>query len=73
MGSDLDRIVGLELGADDYVGKPFNPRELIARIKAVRRVVTWVSNLAFFCYSYGTRCIRCGAPGWLGERLNWNQ
>tara|TARA_R110001583_G_scaffold45415_6_gene143056 strand:- start:7633 stop:8370 length:738 start_codon:yes stop_codon:yes gene_type:complete len=37
MGSDIDRIVGLELGADDYVVKPFNPRELIARIKAVLR------------------------------------
>ncbi|RKT44893.1 response regulator [Thiocapsa rosea] len=37
MGSDVDRIVGLEIGADDYVVKPFNPRELIARIKAVLR------------------------------------
>lgn len=37
-GSDeTDRIIGLELGADDYVGKPFNPRELLARIKAVLR------------------------------------
>ncbi len=34
---DTDRIVGLELGADDYVTKPFNPRELVARIKAVLR------------------------------------
>ncbi|MGA7485902.1 MAG: response regulator [Xanthobacteraceae bacterium] len=34
---DVDRIVGLELGADDYVGKPFNPRELLARIRAVLR------------------------------------
>ena len=34
---DLDRIVGLELGADDYMGKPFNPRELLARIKALLR------------------------------------
>lgn len=37
MGEDTDRIVGLELGADDYVVKPFNPRELLARIKAVLR------------------------------------
>ncbi|MBT3438084.1 MAG: response regulator transcription factor [Oceanospirillaceae bacterium] len=36
---DLDRILGLELGADDYVGKPFNPRELLARIKALLRRV----------------------------------
>ncbi len=34
---DVDRIVGLELGADDYLPKPFNPRELVARIKAVLR------------------------------------
>lgn len=36
-GDDIDRIVGLELGADDYVPKPFNPRELTARIRAVLR------------------------------------
>jgi two-component system, OmpR family, response regulator len=36
---DVDRIVGLELGADDYLGKPFNPRELLARIRAVLRRV----------------------------------
>ncbi len=37
MAEDTDRIVGLELGADDYVTKPFNPRELLARIRAVLR------------------------------------
>ena len=36
-GEDVDRIVGLEVGADDYIGKPFNPRELLARIHAVLR------------------------------------
>jgi two-component system phosphate regulon response regulator OmpR len=36
-GEDVDRIVGLELGADDYLAKPFNPRELVARIHAVMR------------------------------------
>jgi DNA-binding response OmpR family regulator len=36
-GDDVDRIVGLEVGADDYVAKPFNPRELLARIRAVLR------------------------------------
>jgi len=37
MAEDTDRVVGLEMGADDYVTKPFNPRELLARIKAVLR------------------------------------
>ena len=36
-GEDIDRIVGLELGADDYLPKPFNPRELVARIRAILR------------------------------------
>jgi DNA-binding response OmpR family regulator len=36
-GDDVDKIVGLELGADDYLAKPFNPRELLARIRAVLR------------------------------------
>lgn len=38
-GDDIDKILGLELGADDYIVKPFNPRELVARIKAVLRRV----------------------------------
>ncbi|MEJ2580488.1 MAG: response regulator transcription factor [Acidobacteriota bacterium] len=36
-GEDVDRIVGLEMGADDYLSKPFNPRELVARIRAILR------------------------------------
>ena len=36
-GEDIDRILGLEIGADDYLPKPFNPRELVARIKAILR------------------------------------
>ncbi len=39
MGEETDRIIGLELGADDYVPKPFNPRELLARMRAVLRRV----------------------------------
>jgi two-component system response regulator CpxR len=38
-GEDVDRIVGLEIGADDYLPKPFNPRELVARINAILRRV----------------------------------
>ncbi len=37
MGSEVDRVIGLEIGADDYVVKPFSPRELVSRIKAVLR------------------------------------
>lgn len=36
-GEDVDRIVGLEVGADDYIAKPFNPREMLARVRAVLR------------------------------------
>ncbi|MGZ3429691.1 MAG: response regulator transcription factor, partial [Polyangia bacterium] len=36
-GDDVDKIVGLELGADDYMAKPFNPRELLARVRAILR------------------------------------
>ncbi|MBI1383980.1 MAG: response regulator [Rhizobiales bacterium] len=56
LASDTDRIVGLELGADDYLAKPFNPRELLARINAILRrvrrsvqepVATLVERLVF--------------------------
>jgi len=48
-GDDVDKIVGLELGADDYLAKPFNPRELLARIRAVlRRASTPAAERARF-------------------------
>lgn len=43
-GEDTDRIIGLELGADDYIPKPFNPRELLARMRAVMRRIAPESN-----------------------------
>ena len=45
-GEEIDRIVGLEIGADDYVPKPFNPRELIARIRAILRRASYTSASA---------------------------
>lgn len=45
-GSDIDRIVGLEIGADDYLPKPFNPRELVARIRAILRRTQVEANVA---------------------------
>ena len=69
-GEDVDRIVGLEMGADDYLPKPFNPRELVARIRAILRrtgervevddeasVVT-VGDLEM---DLGTRGVRCAS------------
>ncbi len=45
-GDPLDRVIGLELGADDYVPKPFEPRELLARLRAVLRRPPWPDALA---------------------------
>jgi DNA-binding response OmpR family regulator len=52
-GADEDKIIGLELGADDYIAKPFNPRELVARLKAVLRrkgATKWEGDLAAIEY-----------------------
>jgi two-component system phosphate regulon response regulator OmpR len=69
-GEDIDRIVGLEVGADDYLGKPFNPRELLARIHAVLRrrppsempgapsTDNEVINFGPFCFDLGARVLR---------------
>lgn len=57
LGEDVDRIVGLEMGADDYLPKPFNPRELIARIKSVLRRThetgQATASAANFVFSFG--------------------
>ncbi|AGH82187.1 winged helix family two component transcriptional regulator [Psychromonas sp. CNPT3] len=44
MGEEMDKIIGLEMGADDYISKPFNPHELLARIKAVLRRSTQITK-----------------------------
>jgi two-component system OmpR family response regulator len=49
---DVDRIIGLEIGADDYLGKPFNPRELVARIRAVLRRSTDLAEVPPATTSY---------------------
>ncbi|SFN98868.1 two component transcriptional regulator, winged helix family [Roseovarius lutimaris] len=46
LGEEMDRIIGLEVGADDYLSKPFNPRELLARIKAILRRAQRPESLA---------------------------
>ena len=58
LGAEVDRIVGLELGADDYVVKPFNPRELVARARAVLRRVKGSTAAAPSLSSLGHCCRR---------------
>jgi two-component system phosphate regulon response regulator OmpR len=76
-GDDVDRIIGLEMGADDYVPKPFNPRELVARIHAVLRRQSHteapgapaqdagVVNFGAFAFDLATRTLSRD-----GERVN---
>jgi len=45
-GEDIDRIIGLELGADDYLPKPFNPRELLARIRSILKTREQIASCA---------------------------
>ena len=60
-GDEPDRIVGLELGADDYLPKPFNPRELLARLKAILRRGNGCQHAARRSASGGWRSIAAHA------------
>ena len=55
-GEVMDRVVGLELGADDYLPKPFGPRELVARLQTVLRRRVAAPALAG-CLLYTSRCV----------------
>ncbi|MCB5976880.1 response regulator, partial [Acinetobacter baumannii] len=62
-GSDSDRIAGLEAGADDYLPKPFNPNELLARIRAVLRRQVRVDKSRDHGPKLTTSTCWLGAPG----------
>jgi DNA-binding response OmpR family regulator len=71
-GDDVDRIVGLEIGADDYVPKPVNPRELVARIRAIlRRTTTPARDAVPELFVGGIRINTASRNAWINaERLD---
>ena len=71
-GEDVDRIVGLEIGADDYLPKPFNPRELAARIQAVLRRSTQNSPTTATASFWATWNWKCARASRAAGTANWN-
>jgi DNA-binding response OmpR family regulator len=67
-GEDVDRILGLEIGADDYLPKPFNPRELIARIRAILRRTHYPRNIAAPLVVDNIRLDRTAREAWVEEK-----
>ena len=60
---DTDKIIGLELGADDYITKPFNAREVVARVRSVlRRVQSAKTTSSSHILEFGHLAARSGAP-----------
>ena len=70
MAEETDRIIGLEIGADDYLTKPFNPRELLARIKAVLRRVAQPAAAAR--PAEGARRCASTAGCWMSAGASWS-
>jgi two-component system response regulator CpxR len=68
-GEDIDRILGLEIGADDYVPKPFNPRELIARIRAILRRTVRAAVIASPLVVGDLRLDLAAREAWLNDAL----
>jgi DNA-binding response OmpR family regulator len=66
-GEDVERILGLEIGADDYVPKPFNPRELLARIRAILRRTARVATSAAPLVVGDLRLDPAAREGWLND------
>jgi DNA-binding response OmpR family regulator len=70
-GEDVDRILGLEIGADDYLPKPFNPRELIARIRAILRRTSPAPERAAALTVSGIRLDPAAREAWIdGKQLD---
>jgi len=66
--SEADRLVGLELGADDYIVKPFSPREVVARVRAVLRRVSSSQTAGGVVYAGDLMLDLVGHRAWLGDR-----